>query len=106
MTNFEEGDFFGQGDYEPDNEYDDNENMDDGLVGAVVPVELMDRWKQNEMDLEFKRLNFTILQQAIQMLEKSFFWRWRTLSNRVKLLNDTYYVMLDLVSSTDSSRKP
>jgi hypothetical protein len=71
------------------------------MMGAAIPAEMMNRWKQSEVDLELQKINFVVLRQAIQMLERSWFWRFRSLEKRIRMICDSYYAMLDLINPSE-----
>ena len=99
---FGEGDFFDGGEEYNNDYYDEDEEEymahQGAMIGAAIPIELMDRWKQSEVNLEVQKINYTVLKQAVKMLEKSWFWRFRSLKSRVHLISDTYSAMMDLVN--------
>lgn len=68
---------------------------------AEIPAELMNRWKQAEIDLDQSKLNLTVLQEAVKLSEKSLFWRFRSLGSRIRMVCDTYYAMSDVVNPRD-----
>jgi len=96
MKRFGEGDFFGDEDqhFEYDEDYGGEH---EAIVGGAIPADLIQQWKRSEISLEENKINFVILQQAIGLLEKSWLWRFRSPVNRIKLISDTYYALLDLV---------
>ena len=102
---FSEDDFLNSGDGEYNFDYEEGEEFDDGdegaMIGASIPAELMDRWKQSEVNLEVQKINFIVLRQAVKMLEKSWLWRFRSLRSRIRLISDTYHAMLDLIGPNE-----
>ena len=102
MTRFGENEFFGDEDnnYEYEDEYND-EHDHEALMGAPIPAELMHQWKQSEVQLENQKINFIVLRQTIQMLERSWGWRFKSLEKRVRMICDTYYAMTDLINLDD-----
>jgi hypothetical protein len=103
MSRFSEGDFYSGGDDEYDFDYEDGESEYDDdesgtMIGATIPAELMDRWKQSEVSLENQKVHFIVLRQSIKMLEKSWFWRFRSLKSRICLISDTYHALRDLLA--------
>jgi hypothetical protein len=106
MSRFGDSDFFSGGEDEYNNfDYEEGEDYaseeQSGMIGAAIPAELMDRWKQSEVNLESQKINFIVLRQAVKMLEKSWFWRFRPLATRVRMISDAYYAMLDLITPHD-----
>jgi hypothetical protein len=101
MKRFGEGDFFSDDDqnYDYDEEYSpEHEPM---MMGNAIPTDLIQQWKRSEINLEEQKINFVILQQAIQLLQKSWLWRWRSTPTRIKMISDTYYALSDLMTSEE-----
>jgi phospholipase C len=96
MSRFGDDEFFGdEGHYDYDDEYaEDHES----IMGSPIPAELMNQWKLSEIQLETQKINFIVLRQAVQTLEKSWMWRFYSLEKRVRMICDTYYVMMDLIN--------
>lgn len=104
MSNFESDGFFeDEEQYDYDDDYLDGEEngmIHDQLTHAI-PAELMNRWKASEVNLEHQKINLVVMKQVVAMLEKSWFWRFRTLNKKMSLICDAYYVMLDLVRESE-----
>ena len=66
-------------------------------MGSAIPADLIQQWKRSEINLEEQKINFVILQQAIQILEKSWLWRFRSQVKQIKMISDTYYALADLM---------
>jgi len=101
MNRFGGEDFFNEDDNNYDHDYDDDyvDESEHGLMGATIPADLMNQWKQAEVDLENQKINFVILKQVIGMLNKSWWYRWQPLQTRMKMLSDTYSAVSDMVNS-------
>jgi len=86
-----------------DDEADDFNNFEDfqedesHVTNGMVPVELVNQWKQQEISISEKKINFAILDRVISMLERSWFWRFRSLESKIRMIYDAYYSLVDLV---------
>jgi len=101
MSRFGENDFFGEEDHNFDYEGEYPDEEQEAMMGAAIPAEMMDRWKRSEVELESQKINFVVLRQAVQMLERSWFWRFRSLEKRVRMICDSYYAMMDLIAPAE-----
>ena len=55
------------------------------------------KFRQEELAVVGQKVNSAVLQQAIGLVQKSFFWRFRSISSKLQLLTQTYYALADLV---------
>lgn len=76
-------------------EYGEDEEHE-AMLGATIPAELMNRWRQSEINLEGHKINFALLRQAIQMLERSFWWRFYTQNYKMQMVWDTYIAFSEM----------
>ncbi len=109
MSRFNDGDFFSPDDEEQHSEFeheydeDDHDEVEhdpDSFLSAI-PAGLVNQWKQSEISIEEKKLDYVILRQAISLCEKSFLWRFRRFSKKVRMINAMYFAMADLVKGEE-----
>jgi hypothetical protein len=91
MRNF----FFGK---EPDDEYHDSyedmEEMEEHQF--MMPVEL-EIFHMAQLDLAAADINQKILVASIQMLEKSWYWRFQSHEKKLERIKQTYEFLTKLV---------
>lgn len=97
---------FGDEYFDEENEFQDEKDgesadYDDFFAESEIPPELMNEWKQAELALETQKLNQLLLQQAETFLSKSWFWKFRSLKVKLKMLSDTYQLLFDLARYTE-----
>ncbi len=107
MSRFNEGDFFSPEDDEHhsefEHEYDehDHDEPEHDSILSAIPAGLVNQWKQSEIGIEERKLNYVILRQAVAVCEKSFLWRFRRVSKKVRMINAMYFAMIDLVKGEE-----
>ena len=101
MKRFGDGDFFSDDDQSYDYEEEYSHEHEPMMMGNAIPTELIQQWKQSEINLEEQKINFVILQQAVQLLNKSWLWRFRSLASRIRMISDAYYALADLLGSEE-----
>lgn len=92
-----EGDYF-NGDDDYNFEYEDGFIPDpEADMEEVVSADFFRKWKESEVALKGREVNVVMLREAVQLLERSWFWRFRSLKSKVRMIADTYNVIQDLV---------
>lgn len=96
MSRFDDSD-----DFEDDDDQFNYENdFDDSNISfsGAVPTDMLNNWKLLEVSLEERQINYKVLKQVIKMLEKSWFWRFRSLQSQIRMIYDAYHALSNLVT--------
>lgn len=98
--NFED---FENSDFEGD---EDEEEIEFEQVEAefqsAIPLELITKWKDAELNIRVNELNLSVLRAAVMVASKSWFWRFRTSASKIKVIVKTYYALNNLIDNNNS----
>jgi len=85
---FEEDDFY----------YEDEEEEFLSEVEPMfgLPAGIMEQWKSVETQNE-QTINTQILNQAMLLCQMSWFWKFRNINSKLKMIIETYYALSDIV---------
>lgn len=70
-------------------EEDDDEDDDNGGI--------FEYWKSRELRLQEQETNIMLLKETIQMLSKSWFWRFKKPEKKLKQVIETYLHLYEIV---------
>lgn len=98
--NFEE---FENSDDESDDSDDDIEfEQIEAEFRGAIPLDLISKWKETELNLRVNELNLSVLRTAIQVASHSWFWRFRSHNTQLKMVIKTYYALNNLIDNNNS----
>jgi hypothetical protein len=96
--NYEDDDFKDE-DF-PDVGDGDEEELSAEYLQILEKRELIEAIK---LQIIQKELNFVVLNESVKYLEKTWFWRWKSLQTKLNLIMETYQTFKALVD-IDASR--
>ncbi len=85
-------------DDEPDKFFEDDDDDEEENVAYVDQDGLLEVM---QMDLTQNELNQALLAQAISVAEKSFFWRFRSTSSKMKEINEIYKRLMQMTNEEE-----
>ena len=88
------------------NEFNEDENMEFEQIEAefrgTIPLEMISKWKETELNLRVNELNLAVLKTAVQVASQSWFWRFRSGNSKAKAIIQIYYSMNNLIDNNSS----
>lgn len=94
--------------FDDDNGFEDEDNgfnYDDAGDGAAfdfdatVPPEMLDRWKQEELNLDRRRAEIEILDRCIAIASSTWLWPFYSIDKRLKRIYNAYSTITHLIQS-------
>lgn len=78
---------------------DDEEDEDDGIDPEEYAelLERRDQLDEKQLNLLEIDLNQQLLQTVINMLSKSWFWKFKSYEKKIEIISDTYTIMKEIV---------
>ena len=89
---------FNEEDFEEDF-YDSGEDFLEDLGSSLggLPVDIINKWKDQEHEINGQEINVLLLRHAMMICKEGWFWRFRSINTRLKMLIETYYILLDMI---------
>lgn len=98
---FENSEFEDDNDDEGDDEDVEFEQIEAEFRGAI-PLELISKWKDAELNLRVNELNLSVLRTAVHVASNTWFWRFRSVGSKIKAVIKTYYALNNLIDNNNS----
>lgn len=98
-----------EAEFDDDDEFydeDDEEELDDDEIERLMDEDednddnegFFEYWKSKELRLQEQETNIMLLKEVVQMLSKSWFWRFKKPEKKLKQVIETYSYLYDVVS--------
>lgn len=87
-----------------EDEEEDEEEDDEEEVEEIMGYTKKDLIRAMELDLAENELDISLLHIAIQSLEKSFWWKFRSFESRLNLIAKTYLIFSKLILAKKGNR--
>jgi hypothetical protein len=78
-----------------ENHYDDFQDEDEN--DEDYESDHLSHWKERELQLQEQEVNIMLLNQVIQMLSKSWFWRFKKPEKKLKQVIETYLSLYEII---------